>query len=130
MSTELLDGGTTATTGGTTQTFDRTSTQVNNGYDYADVSESNHLLREHVQITSRAPALQVDGTYSKFKAKVQFIRPIQLADGTISYCIARAEIEYHPEATSTDVDELREMGGQCFIGNQFDDLFVAGTLPA
>jgi hypothetical protein len=130
MSIALTDGGTTTTAGGAAQTFDRTSTPVNNGYEYADVSEADHLARQKVVITARNPSLQSDGSWSKHKAKSQFVLPITLADGTISYNLARVEIEYHPEASSANVDELREMGAQMLISSAFDDIYVAGTLPA
>jgi hypothetical protein len=130
MSISLTDGGTTSTAGGSAQAFDRTSTPVNNGYEYADVSETNHLIRQKVIITARNPALQVDGSWSKHKAKGQFVLPITLADGTISNCVARVQIEYHPEASAANVAELREMGAQIAISSAFDDVYVAGTLPA
>jgi hypothetical protein len=130
MSISLTDGGTTSTAGGAAQSFDRTSTPVNNGYEYADVSEADHLARQKVVLTARNPSLQGDGSWTKHKAKVQYVLPITLADGTISYCVARSEIEYHPEASSANVAELREMGAQAMISSEFDDLYVAGTLPA
>jgi hypothetical protein len=130
MSISLTDGGTSSTAGGSAQSFDRTSTPVNNGYEYADVSETNHLARQKVIITARNPSLQNDGSWSKHKAKGQFVLPITLADGSVSYCVARAEIEYHPEASAANVAELREMGAQVFISSAFDAVFQAGTLPA
>lgn len=130
MSITLTDGGTSSTAGGAAQTFDRTSTPVTNGYEYADVSETNHLIRQKVVLTARNPSLQTDGSWSKHKAKGQFVLPITLADGSISYNLVRVEVEYHPEATSANVDELREMGAQILISSVYDNLFVAGTLPA
>jgi hypothetical protein len=130
MSISLLDGGTSSTTGGASQSFTRTATPVTNGYEYADVSEADHLARQKVVLTARNPSLQSDGSWSKHKAKGQFVLPITLADGSVSYNLVRAEIEYHPEASSANVDELREMGAQMLISADFDDLFVAGTFPA
>lgn len=130
MSISLLDGGTTTTAGGAAQTFDRTSTPVNNGYEYADVSETDHLARQKVIISARNPALQSDGTWSKHKAKGQYVLPITLASGEISYNVVRVEVEYHPEASTTNVDELCEMGAQMLIGTALSDTITAGTLPA
>lgn len=129
MSINLLDGGTTSTAGGAAQTFTRTSTPVNNGYEYADVSEADHLARQKVIVTARNPVQQPDGTWSKHKVKLQFVLPITLADGTVSYCVSRSEIEYHPEATAANVTELREMNAQLNCDADFDDTIVAGTLP-
>jgi hypothetical protein len=130
MSISLDDGGATTTAGGAAQSFDRTSTPVNNGYEYADVSEADHLARQKVITTARNPAVQPDGNWSKHKVKMQFVLPITLADGTVSYCLARTEIEYHPEASAANVAELREMNAQMNVSSVFDDLIVAGTMPA
>jgi hypothetical protein len=130
MAITLTDGGTTATTGGSAQSFDRTPAQVNNGYEYSDTSEADFFARQKVIITARQPQLQADGFWSKQKAKVQFVMPITKADGTIAYNVSRHEIEYDPESTSAQIAELREMGAQSSIGSQFDDVYVAGTLPS
>lgn len=129
MSIDLLDGGTTATTGGSAQTFTRTSTPVTNGYEYADVSEADHLAREKVIITARNPAQQADGSWSKHKCKFQYVKPKTLADGTVSYMVSRTEIEYHPEATAAEVAELKEMNAQFNVDSEFDNTVNAGTLP-
>lgn len=130
MSVTLLDGGTTSTAGGTGQDFDRSSTPVTNGYEYADVSETDFFARQKVLLTSRMPSLQADGSWSKQKVSCRFVLPITLADGTISYNVARVEVEVHPEATAANLAELREMGAQMLIQAGLNDLFVAGTFPA
>jgi hypothetical protein len=130
MTIALKDGGTTATTGGTDQDFDRTPTPVNNGYEYADVSEPDFFARQKVVLTARAPQLQSDGSWSKQKISARFVMPITRADGTIAYNVARHEVEYDPESSSANLAELREFSAQMAIGTAFDDLHVAGTLPA
>lgn len=130
MSISLKDGGTTSTTGGTDQNFDRTNLPVNNGYEYADVSESDFFAREKIILAARQPQVQADGSYSKQKASLRFVLPITLASGDIAYNVVRVEVEYHPEASAANLSELREMGSQLAIGTQFDDIYTAGTLPA
>lgn len=130
MSTIVLkDGGTTATTGGTDQTFSQTPVPVNNGYEYADVSETDHLLRQKVLISTRAHQLQSDGTYSKDKRSLRFVLPVTLADGTISFAVSRVEVEFHPEASVAQLAELREMASQMCISSAFDAVYTAGILP-
>lgn len=129
MSITLKDGGTTATTGGTDQTFDRTNASVNNGYEYADSSEADFFAREKVILTSRMPQLQSDGLYSKKKASARFIQPVTRSDGSTGYNVSRYESEYYPESSVAQIAELREMGGQMAVGAGFDDLHKAGTLP-
>lgn len=130
MSITLKDGGTTTTAGGSDQSFDRTSLSVTNGYEYADVAEADFFARQKVIATSRMPTLQADGSYSKQKTSVRFVMPITLADGTISYNVARVEIEAHPESSAANLAELREMAAQMAIQAGLDDLYVAGSFPA
>lgn len=129
MTIALKDGGTTATTGGTDQTFDRSPATVNNGYEYADVSEADFFARQKVVLTARQPQLQSDGTWSKQKVSCRFVMPVTRADGSIAYNVARHEVEYDPETSSAQLAELREFSAQMAIGAAFDDLHVAGTLP-
>jgi hypothetical protein len=130
MSITLLDGGTSSTTGGSNQEFDRTSTPVNNGYEYADVAEADFFARQKIILVSRMPQLQVDGSYSKQKTSCRFVSPITLADGSISYNVTRVETELHPESTSAQLTEHREYAAQMALDSELDDLFVAGTFPA
>jgi hypothetical protein len=130
MSISLLDGGTTATTGGTSQAFTRTATAVKNGYEYADGSEAAFLSRQKVILKARMPSLQSTGEWSKQKIHASFVFPFDLASGDVSFSVARVEIECHPEATSAHLAELREMVGQLAIQSGLDDLYTAGTFPA
>jgi len=130
MSVTLKDGGATATTGGTDQTFDRTNLPVNNGYEYADVSEDDFFARQKVIITTRQPQLQSDGSWSKQKTSCRVVIPKVLSDGSVSYNVGRVETEIHPESTAAELDELREFTAQMAIGAQFDNVFTAGTLPS
>lgn len=129
MSIQLLNGGTTATTGGTAQTFKRTNTPVSNGYEYADTAEADFFKREKVVIAARQPSQQADGSYTKQKASFRYVKPLTKADGTIAYNLARTEVEYDPETPAADLAELREMGAQLYKSALFNDVFVAGTLP-
>jgi hypothetical protein len=129
VSISLLDGGTTSTTGGASQDFDRTNLPVNNGYEYADVDEADFFARQKVLIATRAPQLQSDGTWSKQKTSLRFVLPITLADGSISYNVGRVEVEMHPESSAANLAEVREFCAQMAIGSQFNDSYTAGTLP-
>jgi hypothetical protein len=53
-----------------------------------------------------------------------------LVDGSVVYNVTRVETEIHPETPSADLAEHREIGGQMAIGSAFDDIYIAGTLPA
>lgn len=130
MSVSLLDGGTTSTAGGAAQTFERSSTSVNSGYEYTDVAETDFFARQKVILTSRMPTLQSDGSWSKQKISARHVSPITLADGTIAFNVARVEVEVHPESTAAQLTELREFAAQMAIQAGLDDLYTAGTFPA
>lgn len=130
MSISILDGGTTTTAGGAAQTFDRSSTPVTNGYEYADVSEPDFFARQKVLVTSRMPSLQSDGSWSKQKTSARFVLPITLADGTIAFNVARVELEVHPESSVANLTEMREFAAQMAIQAGLDELYEAGTFPA
>lgn len=130
MSITLLDGGTSSTAGGANQEFDRSSTPVNNGYEYTDVAEADFFARQKVILVSRMPQVQSDGSWSKQKTSCRFVSPITLADGTISYNVTRVEIELHPESTAANLTEHREYAAQLALDSELDDLYVAGTFPA
>lgn len=130
MSITLKNGGVTATTGGTDQTFVRTNTPVTNGYEYADVSEPNFFLRQRIVVTTRMPQLQSDGTYSKAKASMRWIYPKLRADGSYANNVARVEVEYDPETNATELTELREFAAQFSKMTWATDVIQAGTLPS
>lgn len=130
MSITLKDGGVTTTAGGTDQTFDRTNTQVTNGNEYADVSESDFFSRQKVYLTTRQPSLQGDGSWSKQKTSLRFVMPKILADGSVTYNLGRVECEVHPESTAAELGEIREMCAQLAVSAVYDALYTAGTLPA
>ena len=129
MSITLLDGGTSSTAGGAAQEFDRTSTPVNNGVEYADVAEADFFARQKIILVSRMPSLQSDGSWSKKKTSARFISPITLADGSISYNVTRVETELHPESSAANLTEHREYAAQMALDAELDDFYVAGTLP-
>lgn len=130
MSIVLKAGGTTTTAGGTDQTFNRSNATVVNGNEYVDVAEADFFLREKVIISVRPPALQADGSWSKMKISARFVKPITLANGDVSFQIARHEVEVHPEASAAVLAEMREMGGQLAVSAAMNAVYTAGTLPA
>lgn len=128
MAKVLKHGGTTTTASGTDQTFALSAETITNGVVLVDSGNDDFLSREKVNMTSRSPRLQSDGTYTAAKMSASLVIPITLADGTTSFCTARVEITYHPEATSAIVAELREKGAQMCISSQFDSLWKFGSL--
>lgn len=130
MSITMLEGGTTTTAGGTGRTFSRTSQPVNGGYEYADVADANFFTRRKVIITSKMPALQSDGTYSKMKTSSKIVIPFSCANGKIVMNQAEFKLDCHPEAAATLLSALREYGVHLAKDAELDATYVAGTFPA
>lgn len=129
MNVTLLDGGTTATTGGTSQLFSESGETVANGRVLVDAAEADYFSREKIICTSRLPARQSDGSYSKQKTKVQYVVPEIAADGEILYHLVRNEIEVHPKSADAAamLAKLREMGAQLYKDSELNALYTTGS---
>ena len=130
MPITLLNGGTTATTGGTDQIFERTNEQVVNGHSFSDTAEADFFKRKKLTLSCRGPYKGGDGLWKSQVNKTSYAQPITLADGTIHYNVARNEIAYHPQSTAAQIAELREMNAQLCKDAELNPFYGAGTLPA
>lgn len=127
----LLDGGTTATTGGTAQNFGSIGKFVTNGNAYADEAVVDITAREEVILTSRAAALQPNGSWSKQRCKATVVIPY-LSSDTQYFAVARVEVEVNPEHLANDstlIDTLREKGAQLLVDSELDTFWDTGARP-
>jgi hypothetical protein len=128
----LLDGGTTATTGGSNQVFAPVGKNVVNGTAYGDSAVSDIMAREEVVLSSRAAAVTQTGAWSKQKSKATLVVPHYDTDTGMHYSLIRIEMEVSPvhlAAESTLIDTLREKGAQLIIDSELDDFWNAGARP-
>lgn len=129
MSITLLNGGTTTTSGGTAQVFEVSGETITDGRVLVDVGEADFFARNKLNITSRSPSQQSDGTWSKSKRTVVLVIPFTRADGSTVYNTTRVEVSFDPETTSAELADLRERGAQLLKDSEFDTFYSVGQLP-
>jgi len=125
----LLDGGTTATTGGTNQVFEPNGKTVANGRSFGDIAVSDITTREEVTVKSR-PAAYSNGSWSKQKVSVTFTTPYMDSEGVQHFSLVRIEMEVSPVQlanTSTLIDDLREKGAQLLVDSELDGTWNTGA---
>lgn len=127
----LLEGGTTATTGGTNQVFNPIGKTVTNGKAFGDVAVSDLTTREEVMIKSRSAAYNsATGFWSKQKVSSTYLIPYMDADGNQFFSLIRVEMEVAPEHlsdVSTLIDDLREKGAQMIVDAEMDGTWNTGA---
>lgn len=124
----IKEGATTALTGGTDLTFTLTGEQLASGVVLANLAETDFFAREKCYVTSRVPALQGDGEYSKQKTSMRIVRPQVLASGKTVYNLVRVETEIHPEAPAGTAANLRSLGIAALADAEANNFWEAGSL--
>jgi len=69
--------------------------------------------------------------WSKQKSSAQFTVPYSDANGVQHFSLIRVEIEVAPEHMAnvpTIIDTLREMGAQCIVDSEMDNLWNTGAI--
>lgn len=124
----FLQGGTVATTGGTSKTLTTDGQQVANGIHLIDGSVTDFKVRPNCTVKYKAPTLKPDGTYTKAKMSFVGVRPMLSADGQTHFNLVRTEIEVHPEASATELAYLRSQGAQQLTDVDTDTFWSVGSL--
>jgi hypothetical protein len=128
MEITLLDGGTSSTTGGSAQVMSESGKKLNQGKVLVDTSVTDFFSRPELQLVSRMPTEQPDGTWSKKKTSVRYVVPFTTDAGDIVYNLVRVETEVHPDAAASVEADLREKGAQIAIDSELDDFYATGSL--
>jgi len=123
----LLTGATITPSGGTTQTFAPTGTNVSNGIEVSDVASTDYITQNRVQCKSKMPTYS-NGEYSKMKCSATFLMPTVDSTGKTQFNLVRVEIEKHPEFTSADLLELKKKGAQLLTDADLDAFWSNGSL--
>lgn len=124
----FLQGGTVATTGGTSKTLTTDGAVVQNGIHLIDASVTDYKTRPNCTVKYKAPTLRADGSYTKMKMSFVGVRPFQSADGMTHFNLVRTEIEIHPEASATELAYLRSQGAQQLADVDTDSFWSTGSL--
>ena len=124
----ILTGSTISATGGTSSTLAVTGQQIPNGVQIADMGVTDFRVRPTLTIRSRVPALQPDGSWSKYKNQVSLVIPKVLASGDMAFPVGRIEFEPHPEMTDAEVNKLRDWLCQILFDVDFANFLKYGSL--
>lgn len=124
----LLTGATVSITGGTTQNFAPTGTEVTGGIEVQDTASGvAHLTRKKVVARSRMTRLQSDGSYSKMKFGITYIIPMVDSSGKVQNNLVRVEVEKHPEISSADETELLNKAAQLPVDTDLTAFWQTGA---
>jgi hypothetical protein len=123
----VLDGATVTPSGGTSQVFVKSGTEVSNGYEVVDSGDSDFLMRDRIVGKIKPYTKLPDGSYSKQKTSFAYTSPIEV-NGVIHYNVFRVEAEIHPATDAAEVTRLRSNGSQLCIDSELDDCYEYGNL--
>jgi hypothetical protein len=111
----VLAGGTVSATGGTAQSFAETGIQIPAGCNVADFTEEDQRIRPNVTLKVRPIRSNPDGSFTKGKTAMTLVVPKERANGSIAYPLIRIEVEDDAESTTTEIDNLFNLGAQLCI---------------
>lgn len=117
-----------AATGGTATPFNQDGVVVSNGIHVANLTEPDFRVRSHVTFKTRVPTLQADGSYSKARRDIILTQPKILADGSVSFQVARIGLEFHPEASEAEVLDLSLCAAQLLFDADTASFIKHGSL--
>jgi len=123
-----LQGGTVSATGGTSKTFTSDGMVVPGGIHLIDSSVTDFRTLPNSTVKYKGPVLKADGKYTKGKHSFVSVRPFLSADGMTHFNLVRTEIEIHPEASSTELANLRSLGAQQLTDTDTDSFWSTGSL--
>lgn len=124
----ILTGSTISASGGTSSTLAVTGQQVPNGVQIADMGVTDFRVRPTVTFRSRVPAMQPDGSWSKYKNQISAVFPKLLASGEMAFPVVRVEFECHPEQTDAEVQKMRDWFSQFGFDADFANFLKYGSL--
>lgn len=121
-------GGTVSVAGGTATVFADDGTTVQNGLHLIVPSDTSYLTRRSITAKVRQAAMQSDGSMSKIKRGLTFVKPTVLTSGVTVYNVVRCEIDVHPEVEATIRAELLSVGSLLFSDTDTADFWAVGSL--
>ena len=124
----ILTGSTISATGGVSSTLAVTGQQVPNGLQIADMGVTDFRVRPFLTLRSRLPAIQPNGSWSKYKNQGTLAFPKLLANGEMAFPVGRFEFEPHPEQTDAEVVKMMSWMSQLFFNTNFVNFLKYGSL--
>lgn len=130
QSASIALGATYTPAGGVATTFVPTAQAVTNGINVVAAADTSPSTRRSITFKSRNANL--DSKTGKFsgKDKRSFVIcfPEVLPDGSISFDIARVELEVHPQSVAGKMATMRSYAANVLLDNDCDNFVSVGSL--
>lgn len=127
LTNSVIKAGATAitVTGGTDINFSNGPSIVTGGKQLI-VATDTYLTRR--ELIARARAGSINGMQTtKAKHSLTFVRPKTKVDGTIARNLVRIEVEFDPESTTAEIDDLIFTGAQLCGDTDYLSFWRSGT---
>lgn len=123
----ILSGPTISASGGTSSSLTLTGAEIKHGLQVADMSVADYRVRPFLNFKTKQPSL-VNNVYTKARNEAMICIPKVLANGTISFPLARISFEPHPEQTDAEISKILSWAAQLAFDADFVNFFKYGSL--
>lgn len=124
----LKSAPTITVSGGTDQTFAPDGTVVTRGISVSDVAEADIRKRAQCVFKNTSGSLQPNGTWSKNRRSMKYVKPGLLPDGTQDFPFVEINIVYSPLWTANELADLKEKGAQMLMDLDTASFILTGAL--
>lgn len=124
----IAEGATYTPSGGVNFALTESGERIGDGKVYHNAAEANFLVREKVLVSSRVPRLGADGEWVKCKHSFRIVRPYTTSSGKVVQNLFRGEIEVHPGAGQTEIDNLVNLAVGFMVSSASAEFRRSGTL--
>lgn len=125
----ILDGGTVATTGGTSKTLTTDAMPVTGGVHLIDASVTDIRTRPTVTCKVKQPSVDSKtGKWSSGWKQATLTFPKILADGTQKFPSLYIKLADHPEMTDAEYEKMIIWGAQVLRDADFNSFWKPGSL--
>lgn len=115
-------------TGGTDQTFAPDGTTVTRGISVSDVAEADIRRRSQCVFKNTNGSLQPNGTWSKNRRSMKFVKPGLLPDGTQDFPFVEINLVFSPLWTAATISDLKEKAAQMLLDTDTANFITTGAL--
>lgn len=125
----ILDGGTVATTGGTSKTLTPDAMPIVGGIHLIDASVADIRTRPTVTCKVKQPKVdQATGKWSGGWKQLTLTFPKILADGSQKFPSIYIKLADHPEMVTAEYEKFIIWAAQCLRDADFDSFWKTGSL--
>lgn len=124
----LVTGGTLSVAGGTTKTFTTDGKTIVNGAHFVDAAVTDYKVRPEITARVKSPVQDTLGNWSKGSHELVVKMPKVSALGKIIACLVRVDIEWHPDQSVAELDDMCAIAAQTLFDADFTSFRRTGSL--